>query len=88
MRTETVRSKVSHNTKVSAENILNELGLSMSEAINLMLRQVVIRRALPFDLTLSNQPNIETAKILKEAEAGIGLVECEDEKDLFKKLDI
>ena len=39
-RTETVRAKVSHKTKKEAERVLERLGLTMSEAINLMLIQV------------------------------------------------
>jgi len=34
MRTDTVRAKVSHEIKARAEHVLNDLGLSMSEAIN------------------------------------------------------
>ena len=88
MRTDTVRAKVSHATKASAERVLNKLGLSMSEAINLMLIQVSMQKALPFEITLPNQPNAETARALKETDQGKGLIACQDVDDLFDKIGI
>ena len=88
MRTDTVRSKVSHATKVNAERVLNNLGLSMSEAINLMLVQVALRKALPFEIAMPNEPNVETKKALKETDERKGLIECKDADDLFDKIGI
>lgn len=68
MRTDTVRAKVSHLTKVGAEKVLKQLGLTMSEAINLMLVQVKLRQALPFGLYVTNQPNAETIKAMEDIE--------------------
>lgn len=68
MRTDTVRAKVSHETKKGAELVLNRLGLTMSEAINLMLIQVKLQKALPFDITLSKRPNATTLAAMNEAE--------------------
>jgi peroxiredoxin len=36
----------------------------------------------------SHIPNAETENVLKEIEAGIGLVECRDVDDMFEKLGI
>ncbi|PIQ43635.1 MAG: hypothetical protein COV52_09520 [Gammaproteobacteria bacterium CG11_big_fil_rev_8_21_14_0_20_46_22] len=45
MRTDTVRAKVNHQTKASAEKILKQLGLTMSQAINLMnSKQTLLER--------------------------------------------
>ena len=88
MRTDTVRGKVSHKTKLGAERILEKLGLSMSEAINLMLVQVNMQKALPFDITLPKVPNTETEKALKATDKGKGLIECKDADDLFDKVGI
>ncbi|MDF1759203.1 MAG: type II toxin-antitoxin system RelB/DinJ family antitoxin [Coxiellaceae bacterium] len=88
MRTETVRAKVSHKTKVDAERVLERLGLSMSEAINLMLIQIKMRKGLPFEITLPNTPNAETKKVLDETDKGKGLITCKNEKDLFDQLGI
>ncbi len=88
MRTETVRAKVSYKTKLDAELILEKLGLSMSEAINLMLVQVAMQRALPFDIAMSKIPNAETEEILEETDKGEGLIECKNADDFFGKIGI
>jgi len=88
MRTDTVRAKVSHSTKLGAERILKQLGLSMSEAINLMLVQVKMQKALPFEITFPKVPNAETEKELRATDKGEGLIECEDASDLFDKVGI
>lgn len=88
MRTDTVRAKVSHETKVGAEFVLNNLGLTMSEAINLMLVQVNLQKGLPFEVKIPEVPNEATKKILDETDKGIGLVSCKDVDDLFDQLGI
>lgn len=88
MRTDTIRAKVSHETKVGAELILNKLGLSMSEAINLMLVQVTMQKALPFEISIPNLPNAETEKALKATDKGKGLIQCKDIDELFNKVEI
>jgi len=88
MRNDTVRAKVSHETKVNAERVLSQLGLSMSETINLMLIQIALQKALPFEITLAKIPNSETEKALKETDKGKGLLECKDVDDLFDKIGI
>lgn len=88
MRTDTVRAKVSYKTKVGAKRILNKLGLSMSEAINLMLVQITMQKALPFEISLPKIPNAETQKVLKETDKGKGLIKCKDIDDLFNKIGI
>lgn len=52
--------------KKEAETILKDLGLNMSTAINIFLRQVIKKKSIPFSLD-SKIPNIETAKAIKEA---------------------
>jgi DNA-damage-inducible protein J len=40
---------------MQAEAVLGELGLPMSSAISLFLRQIVLRRGLPFEVTLPSR---------------------------------
>ena len=43
--------------KENAETILTQLGIPMSNAVGMFLKQVILRRGLPFDVTLpANQP--------------------------------
>lgn len=88
MRTDTVRAKVSHDTKVSAERVLKCLGLSMSEAINLLLVQIKLRRALPFDVAIPSIPNEETLAAMKEIGENKNLTTYDSPENLFKELGI
>lgn len=47
-----VFARVDAGMKEQAEGILSQLGLPMSNAINLFLNQVVLRRGLPFEVSL------------------------------------
>jgi len=84
MKIDTVRLKVSHDTKLVAQQVLESLGLSLSEAFNLMLIQVIMRQGLPFQVIRPNIPNAETVKALEETDKGKGFIKCKDVDDLFK----
>lgn len=51
--------------KLAAEKIFAELGLTMSTAVNLFLRQTIRENGIPFSLTL-NVPNETTAAAIEE----------------------
>ena len=65
--TSAVNVQVDSTTKKEATEILNKLGISMSTLINATLKQVVINRGIPFELTLDKKPSKEMLKALKEA---------------------
>ena len=51
-RTANVFTRVDPETKEQAEAILNQLGIPMSHAIGMFLRQIVMQRGIPFDMKL------------------------------------
>ncbi|MCL2024745.1 MAG: type II toxin-antitoxin system RelB/DinJ family antitoxin [Coriobacteriia bacterium] len=51
-KTANVFARVEPEVKMQAENVLAELGIPMSNAINLYLRQIVLRRGIPFETKL------------------------------------
>ena len=53
--------------KREAKKILAHYGLSLSDAINIFLTQVVLERGIPFPVKL---PNKETQKVLEEVRQG------------------
>jgi len=55
-----VNVRTTEDVKKSAEAILNGLGLNISWAVNLFLKQVINYRGIPFYLRL---PNKETATL-------------------------
>jgi addiction module RelB/DinJ family antitoxin len=47
-----VRARIDSEVKQQAEVILARLGMNMSDAINLFLRQVTLRGGLPFEVRI------------------------------------
>ena len=54
--------------KTEAEALFNELGMSLSTAFNVFLRQAVRVRGFPFAVTCADTPNRATRAALQEAE--------------------
>jgi DNA-damage-inducible protein J len=69
--------------KERAERIFAALGVSTSDAIGMFLRQVVLRRGMPFDLSI---PNAETIAALEELDRGGGEVFHGSTRALFDEL--
>jgi DNA-damage-inducible protein J len=80
----TIQVRVDEPTKRQAKAVLDALHLSMSEAVCLFLRQVVLRRAIPFEIKI---PNELTDKILRESEEGVDLHATSTVDELFEELD-
>ena len=83
-KTATIHTRIEPEVKVQVDNILNELGISTTEAINLFFRQIIRYRGIPLDLRI---PNAETVIAINEAEQGIELHRCENLEQLFKELE-
>lgn len=65
--TSAINVQIDTKTKQEATAILSDLGLSMSTAINLFLKQVIKRDGLPFKVT-NPKPTKELLEALKEGE--------------------
>ena len=67
----TVNLRVNSEVKEQAGLILDAMGLSFSDAFNLMLHQVRIQRGLPFEvLAYSNIPKSDTLTLIERIENG------------------
>jgi len=56
-RTSNIYARIEPELKEQAESVLDQLGIPMSNAIGLFLRQVVLQRGIPFDMKLpQNRP--------------------------------
>ena len=68
-------TKLSSLLKESSERILDQLGIPMSSAITLFLKQVVINNGIPFDLKLPKGivsiDGLSDEEIQKEIQKGI-----------------
>ena len=51
-RTTSVFARVEPEIKEQAEQVLRQLGIPMSNAISLFLRQIIMQRGIPFDMKI------------------------------------
>lgn len=65
-RTANVFARVEPDVKEQAEEILNELGIPMSNAVGMFLKQVVIQRGIPFDIKLPTRKPLDYSSLTKE----------------------
>jgi len=82
-KTAYLNTRVERSLKSKAEHILADIGLNTSTAITMFLRQVVMRRGLPFDARI---PNAETRAAMQEIEAGGGEVVDSSTEQAFDEI--
>lgn len=80
-----VRARVEPELKANAERVLNQLGLSTSQAITLFLKQVELRQGLPFSVEI---PNSTTLQTLRETDAEIDIKRFGNTAELLDDLGI
>ena len=51
-RTANVFARVEPDLKEQAEQVLNQLGIPMSNAVGMFLKQIVLQRGIPFEMKL------------------------------------
>ncbi len=83
-KTATIQTRVDPKIKKSAQNILNTLNISMSEAISMYLSQITLHKGIPFEIKI---PNRITAQTLKKSEEGKELHRVSNVDELFEELD-
>lgn len=64
-----VRARIDSVTKERAADALEKMGLSISDAIRLLMLHIADERRLPFEVKV---PNATTRKAIAELEAGKG----------------
>lgn len=64
---EVVRARIDPDLKRDATAVLSEMGLSVSDAIRLLLVRVAAEKALPFEVRI---PNKETQAAMRAVEKG------------------
>ncbi len=75
--------RVDGENYAKAKEILNQIGLNYSQAINVFNKMIVINNGLPFELKL---PNSDTLQALHELETKDGKT-FDNVKELFADLD-
>ena len=65
MESTNLNIRIDKEVKIAAERIFEELGLNMTTAVNIFLRQTIRENGIPFELKLS-VPNDVTAAAIEE----------------------
>lgn len=58
--------RIDKDVKESSEKVLEDLGINMTTAINIFLRQVIRVNGIPFEIK-GNTPNQATVKAIEES---------------------
>lgn len=81
----TIRTRIEPSLKSEVEDILAQLGLTASETVHLLYRQIQLQRGLPFDVRI---PNPLTARTLKASKTGKSVKRFASKKELFADLGV
>lgn len=65
MESTNLNIRTDKDVKIAAEKIFEELGLNMTTAVNIFLRQTIRENGIPFELKL-NIPNDTTVAAIEE----------------------
>ena len=85
MKTEVVRARVEPKLKENVEKVLDDLGISTSDAIRIFFKQIELAKGLPFPVKL---PNKETREVFEKTDKGEDIINCDNTKDMFERLKI
>ncbi|MGF1677822.1 MAG: type II toxin-antitoxin system RelB/DinJ family antitoxin [Candidatus Methylacidiphilales bacterium] len=84
MKTAAVHSRINPDIKERAEAILNQLGLSPTEAIRMFYTQITLRNGLPFEVQI---PNSVTQSAMEDSRRGHKLRKHASVDELFASWD-
>ena len=87
--TTNITIRMDSDLKAKADELFNDLGMNISTAFNVFVRQSVREGRIPFNISL-NQPNKETIAAMIEAERiakDPNVKRYDNVEDLFRDLD-
>ena len=86
-KTDTLHIRVEPSVKQRAEKSLNDLGLSITEAINVFLNQVILQDGIPFEIKKPKY-NRETIQAMEDTKKGKNLSKTFDSvEEMFEELE-
>ena len=80
-----VRARIDAQVKEKATAVLGEMGLSVSDAIRMLLVRVAAEKAMPFEVRV---PNAKTAAAMRASDRNEGITHAKDSDEMFRKLGI
>jgi len=86
-KTDTLHIRIEPSVKQKAEKTLNDLGLTITDAINVFLNQVILHDGIPFEIR-KPRFNKETIEAIEDTKKGKNLSKTFDNVDeMFEELD-
>ena len=83
-QTAVIHARIDPATKAATERVLDALGLTPTEAIRLLYRQIAMRGEFPLELPT---PNSETAIVMAKADKGEEIETFDTTDDLYASWD-
>ena len=79
-KTAVIHARIDPATKAATERILATIGLTPTEAIRLLYRQIAMRGEFPVEL---RTPNADTAKVLAKVDLGEDVETFDTTEELY-----
>ncbi len=86
-KTATLTIRLDPALKKQTERVLNEMGLTPSQAITLFYKQIKFQRSLPFEIRLPKEPNEETLQAIDDLKNRRNLKTFKNVSDLAADLE-
>lgn len=83
-RTVTVRARMAPGLKSEVEALLEQLGVTTTDAINMFFSQIRLRKGIPFSIDI---PNEVTRRTFETTDRGEELHAYKNLDEMFKALD-
>lgn len=83
-RTVTVRARMAPGLKAEVESLLEQLGVTTTDAINMFFSQIRLRKGIPFSIEM---PNKITRQTFEATDRGEDLRAYKNLDEMFKALD-
>jgi len=76
---------IEYGLQNNAIQVFQKMGISIIDAVNIFLQEVVIRQEFPFNV---NHPNKTTLETMQKTDAGLELTKYDDVNDFYKEMGI
>lgn len=83
-QTAVIHARIDPATKAATERILETIGLTPTEAVRLLYRQIAMRGEFPVELRV---PNAATAEVLAKVDRGEDVETFDNVEDLYASWD-
>ena len=80
-----VRARIDETLKKEAAAVLEDMGLTVSDVVRIVLTKIAKEKALPFKMRVPNKLTVQT---LTKSERGEDVHHAKDASDLFGQLGI